>query len=76
MSSAKPNTTSGTSPTKVASLANEVLEEDDEFEEFDLQDWNSGAKDTEDSSWWKNDWDDDDGADDNFVKQLRAELKQ
>ena len=53
-----------------------VLEEDDEFEEFDLQDWNSGAKDTEDSSLWKNDWDDDDGADDNFVKQLRAELKQ
>ena len=76
MSSAKPNTTSGTSPTKAASLANEVLEEDDEFEEFDLQDWNSGAKDTEDSSLWKNDWDDDDGADDNFVKQLRAELKQ
>ena len=73
MSSSKPNTES---PEKVPALVNEVLEEDDEFEEFELQEWNNNSNDSADANLWKNDWDDDDGADDEFVKHLRAELKQ
>ena len=73
MSSTKQNTGS---PEKVPSLSNEVLEEDDEFEEFELQEWNNDSTGTGDANLWKNDWDDDDGADDDFVKQLRAELKE
>ena len=73
MSSSKPNTES---PEKVPALVNEVLEEDDEFEEFELQEWNNNSNDSVDANLWKNDWDDDDGADDEFVKHLRAELKQ
>ena len=59
------------------SLANDVLEEDDEFEEFDLQDWKREETDNgKVAKQFKDDWDDDDGADDNFVKHLRAELSK
>ncbi|CAM9186844.1 unnamed protein product, partial [Discosporangium mesarthrocarpum] len=51
----------------------EVLEEDDEFEEFAEAHWDASAEDREDLQQWHDDWDDDD-LDDDFCNQLRAEL--
>ncbi|KAG0223688.1 hypothetical protein BGW42_000090 [Actinomortierella wolfii] len=50
------------------------LEEDDEFEEFAAQDWNEAEED-KDAHQWDDNWDDDDVEDD-FSKQLRAELQK
>ena len=61
----KANTTTNTA---------DVLEEDDEFEEFELNNWSKNEQDTEDSTQFKSSWDDDDGADDQFTQQLRSEL--
>ena len=55
-------------------IANDVLEEDDDFEEFELNNWSKDAQDTDDNSQFKSSWDDDDGADDQFTQQLRSEL--
>ena len=44
-------------------IANDVLEEDDDFEEFELNNWSKDAQDTDDNSQFKSSWDDDDGAD-------------
>ncbi|KAJ1902427.1 hypothetical protein LPJ66_000038 [Kickxella alabastrina] len=52
-----------------------ALEEDDEFEEFDVEDWNEDAEDKEDVTLWDDNWDDDDLEDD-FSKQLRVELER
>ncbi|KAJ2004475.1 26S proteasome complex subunit SEM1 [Coemansia thaxteri] len=52
-----------------------ALEEDDEFEEFEVEDWNEDAEDKEDISLWDDNWDDDDLEDD-FSKQLRNELEK
>lgn len=52
-----------------------ALEEDDEFEEFEVEDWNEDAEDKEDISLWDDNWDDDDLEDD-FSKQLRVELEK
>ncbi len=52
----------------------ELLEEDDEFEEFQGS-WDD-AKDSneaEDSVLWRDNWDDDDGQDD-FMEQLRSHI--
>ena len=76
MSSSAKQTQKNASGTKVPANTNEVLEEDDEFQEFDLQEWRSADNDNQDGIQWKNDWDDDDGADEDFVKQLRDELKK
>ena len=46
-------------------------QEDDEFEEFNVQDWNE--KQDVDTFMWQDNWDDDDIEDD-FSVQLRAEL--
>ncbi|CAM9923120.1 unnamed protein product [Choristocarpus tenellus] len=51
----------------------EVLEEDDEFEEFAEANWDATAEDFDDLQQWQDDWDDDD-LDDDFCNQLRAEL--
>jgi len=51
----------------------EMLEEDDEFEEFDVQDWAPKADDDDEHNW-QDDWDDD-LADDDFIGHLRKELK-
>ena len=51
----------------------DVLEEDDEFEEFEYQDWDVDGQDPEDPTMWQDGWDDD-AEDDNFTAQLRAEL--
>ncbi|EIM22600.1 hypothetical protein E3Q22_02599 [Wallemia mellicola] len=56
-----------------------ALEEDDEFEEFEIDDWrddecefsNLGTND----KLWQDSWDDDD-QDDDFSHQLRAELEK
>ena len=50
-----------------------VLEEDDEFEEFEQQEWTAAEQDVEDSQMWQDGWEDDED-DDNFTRQLRAEL--
>ncbi|KAJ2723624.1 26S proteasome complex subunit [Coemansia sp. Benny D115] len=52
-----------------------ALEDDDEFEEFEVEDWNEDAEDKEDVSLWDDNWDDDDLEDD-FSKQLRVELEK
>ena len=50
-----------------------VLEEDDEFPEFEEAEWNEEMEDTTIVQQWQDDWDVDD-ADDDFCNQLRAEL--
>ncbi|XP_033624387.1 26S proteasome complex subunit SEM1-like [Asterias rubens] len=52
-----------------------LLEEDDEFEEFPAEDWGEDAEDPTDSNVWEDNWDDD-NVEDNFSKQLRAELEK
>ncbi|GLI73337.1 26S proteasome complex subunit [Penicillium ochrochloron] len=61
----------------------QVLEEDDEFEDFPVEDWpQEEAEQTAGSAanggnehLWEESWDDDDAAED-FSKQLREELKK
>jgi broad specificity phosphatase PhoE len=54
----------------------ELLEEDDEFQEFDSASWEDAkVAETEDNQLWKDDWDDDDAVDD-FTEQLRAQIQQ
>jgi len=50
-----------------------MLEEDDEFEEFEAESWDLTAEDAEDQQLWQDDWDEDDAKND-FTQQLRAEL--
>ena len=52
----------------------DLLAEDDEFEEFDAETWDKADEDHEDQALWGDNWDDDDVGDDDFSKQLRAEL--
>ncbi|KAJ3321765.1 hypothetical protein HDV06_003914 [Boothiomyces sp. JEL0866] len=51
----------------------QLLKDDDEFQEFDIQDWNVDQKETIDSKLWIEDWDND-SFEDPFSLQLRAEL--
>ena len=53
----------------------EAIEEDDEFEEFDPSKWDAHDEDAEDAQQWQDNWDDDDIEDD-FTKNLRAELQR
>ncbi|KAJ5370414.1 DSS1/SEM1 family-domain-containing protein [Penicillium cataractarum] len=60
----------------------QVLEEDDEFEDFPVEDWpqeeaeqNGSAANGGNEHLWEESWDDDDAAED-FSKQLREELKK
>lgn len=50
-----------------------MLEEDDEFEEFETETWEVAAEDAEDQQLWQDDWDEDETEND-FTQQLRAEL--
>ncbi|KAF9892553.1 hypothetical protein FE257_001662 [Aspergillus nanangensis] len=56
-----------------------VLEEDDEFEDFPVEDWSQEeteqAANGTNSHLWEESWDDDDAAED-FSKQLKEELKK
>ncbi|KIV89015.1 hypothetical protein PV10_08634 [Exophiala mesophila] len=60
-----------------ANQAPALLEEDDEFEDFPVEDWSQ--EDTEvpggSSHLWEESWDDDDENED-FSKQLKEELKK
>lgn len=49
-----------------------LLEEDDEFEEFEAEDWNESEKDVDnqESNLWEDNWDDD-NVEDDFTNQLR-----
>eukprot|EP00614_Pseudopedinella_elastica_P015440 CAMPEP_0172582880 /NCGR_PEP_ID=MMETSP1068-20121228/2432_1 /TAXON_ID=35684 /ORGANISM="Pseudopedinella elastica, Strain CCMP716" /LENGTH=72 /DNA_ID=CAMNT_0013376445 /DNA_START=85 /DNA_END=303 /DNA_ORIENTATION=- len=51
----------------------EVLEEDDEFEEFAEKDWDETAEDPSDAVQFTEDWEDTE-IDDDFTNQLRKEL--
>lgn len=54
-----------------------LLEEDDEFEEFEAEDWNEAAKESEEAeaNLWEDNWDDD-NIEDDFTVQLRNELEK
>jgi 26 proteasome complex subunit DSS1 len=51
----------------------EIVEEDDEFEEFEDEGWMDRTEEAEEKQYWAEDWDNDD-LDDNFAMQLRTEL--
>ncbi|KAJ5777396.1 hypothetical protein N7520_000642 [Penicillium odoratum] len=58
----------------------QVLEEDDEFEDFPVEDWSQeeaeqSAANEGNEHLWEESWDDDDAAED-FSKQLKEELKK
>lgn len=53
----------------------DILEEDDEFEEFETQNWGAEEEDKEDEREWEEGWEDED-VDDDFANQLRAELQK
>jgi len=53
-----------------------LLEEDDEFEEFETEDWNETGKEAENEeevNLWEDNWDDENIVDD-FTVQLRFEI--
>ncbi|XP_062519382.1 26S proteasome complex subunit SEM1-like [Corticium candelabrum] len=52
-----------------------LLEEDDEFEEFPIEDWMATDEDPGDAHVWEDNWDDD-NVEDDFSQQLRAELEK
>ncbi|PAN22671.1 hypothetical protein GQ55_4G035900 [Panicum hallii var. hallii] len=53
----------------------DLLEDDDEFEEFEIdQEWDDKEESNEAVQQWEDDWDDDDVNDD-FSQQLRKELE-
>ncbi|BCR86855.1 proteasome regulatory particle lid subunit SEM1 [Aspergillus chevalieri] len=58
-----------------------VLEEDDEFEDFPVEDWDQEEAEkasvaaNDNAHLWEESWDDDDAAED-FSKQLQEELKK
>jgi len=53
----------------------DLLEEDDEFEEFPADTWTAADEDGGDAEQlWGDNWDDDDAHFDDFANQLRAEL--
>eukprot|EP00199_Chlamydomonas_sp_CCMP681_P004258 CAMPEP_0119101790 /NCGR_PEP_ID=MMETSP1180-20130426/743_1 /TAXON_ID=3052 ORGANISM="Chlamydomonas cf sp, Strain CCMP681" /NCGR_SAMPLE_ID=MMETSP1180 /ASSEMBLY_ACC=CAM_ASM_000741 /LENGTH=84 /DNA_ID=CAMNT_0007085965 /DNA_START=38 /DNA_END=292 /DNA_ORIENTATION=+ len=51
------------------------LEEDDEFEEFQVEDWQPGRDELKDPQLWDASWDDD-SLDDPIGRQLRETLPQ
>ncbi|KAJ5939602.1 hypothetical protein N7466_002736 [Penicillium verhagenii] len=58
----------------------QVLEEDDEFEDFPVEDWSQEEAEQSTANegnehLWEESWDDDDAAED-FSKQLKEELKK
>mmetsp|Transcript_34595 Transcript_34595/g.32960 ORF Transcript_34595/g.32960 Transcript_34595/m.32960 type:complete len:89 (-) Transcript_34595:609-875(-) len=62
-------------PTSTNKTVLELLEEDDEFEEFEGATWEKDfGKEAEDGQLWQDDWDDDDTNDD-FTQQLRQQIE-
>jgi hypothetical protein len=56
-----------------AAKVDEIVEEDDEFEEFEDEVWKERKEEPEEKQYWADDWDNDD-VDPNFAMQLRTEL--
>ena len=56
-----------------AAKVDEIVEEDDEFEEFEVEGWKDRKEEPEEKQYWADDWDNDD-VDPNFAMQLRTEL--
>ena len=52
----------------------DLLEEDDEFEEFPTDDWDIRKEDQTDINVWEDSWDDDNNETD-FSNHLRSELE-
>ena len=52
----------------------DLLEEDDEFEEFPTEDWDIRKEDQTDINVWEDSWDDD-NTDTDFSNHLRTELE-
>lgn len=73
--SAQPTTTSASNQPQDQKTELGLLEEDDEFEEFEAEDWNESAKESEETeaNLWEDNWDDD-NIEDDFTIQLRNEL--
>lgn len=72
MASTATATTSSTAPAN-NKVELGLLEEDDEFEEFETEDWNEVDKDAENEkelNLWEDNWDDD-NIEDDFTMQLR-----
>jgi len=55
-------------------MGDEIVEEDDEFEEFEDEGWMDRKEEPEEKKYWADDWDNDD-IDEDFAAQLRTELK-
>lgn len=51
----------------------EIVEEDDEFEEFEDEGWMDRKEEDEEKHYWADDWDNDD-VNEEFAAQLRQEL--
>lgn len=70
-----------TSASKPITITSSALEEDDEFEDFPVDDWQPEDSEAQTNNGpaqehlWEESWDDDDAADD-FSNQLREELKK
>ncbi|XP_050539133.1 26S proteasome complex subunit SEM1 [Daktulosphaira vitifoliae] len=52
-----------------------LLEEDDEFEEFPVEEWTSKDEEDKEANVWEDNWDDD-NVEDDFSVQLRAEFEK
>eukprot|EP00887_Chlorella_sp_A99_P007026 scaffold2.g7026.t1 len=50
-----------------------TIDQEDEFEEFAIDDWDQRAEDPANQELWEADWDDDNAADD-FSQRLKEEL--
>jgi len=72
MGSDNVTTTMATEVKKAVDLG--LLEEDDEFEEFPAEKWESKDEDPADVNVWEDNWDDD-TVEDDFSIQLRSELE-
>ncbi len=68
-----PTTTESKAVDSVAEL--DILEEDDEFEEFPQEVWDEPEDALAEDLLWEDNWEDDD-ADQQFVKHLREELEK
>eukprot|EP00890_Picochlorum_soloecismus_P002980 jgi/Picsp_1/3683/NSC_06520-R1_---NA--- len=52
-----------------------ALENEDEFEEFEVEEWDRKEEDPENEELWEQDWDDD-AVNDDFSQKLKAMVSQ
>ncbi|KFM26856.1 hypothetical protein F751_4917 [Auxenochlorella protothecoides] len=60
-------------PAETVQAALQNIENEDEFEEFEVEEWDESKEDPANSCLWEQDWDDDD-INNNFAERLKAEL--